>query len=120
MPSLVTWCAILALALAACSSSSASSGSPNGGACSGATACGGGLCAISQDFPQGYCTQGCQLANPSSCPGGSVCIDDVSGVPSDAGVTAICYQACALDTECTQQGFKCLEKASKKVCRNAL
>lgn len=73
---------------------------------------------MSQDFPSGYCTQGCELGNPSSCPAGSVCIDDASGVPADAGVTAICYEACQTNSDCGQAGFACLEKASQMVCRN--
>ena len=107
----------VALVLVACSSSS-SSNVPNGGACGDAAACSGGLCAQSQDFPSGYCTQGCTLGDPTSCPAGSVCIDDASGVPASAGVSAICYQSCQSDADCTRPGYKCLEKANNLVCRN--
>lgn len=106
------------LVLAACSDSTSSSAGTTGSTCTNSANCGGGLCAKSNDFPNGYCTQGCTLGDPTTCPSGSVCIDDASGVPADAGVKAVCYQACQTDTNCTIPGFKCLEKASKLVCRN--
>ena len=102
---------------AACSSSS-SSGTTTGGGCTDNASCNGRVCVISPDFPSGYCSQGCQLSNPSSCPNGTVCIDDASGVPADAGITAVCYQSCALSSDCTRAGYACLEKASHLVCRN--
>lgn len=112
-------CVLAVTGLGACASGSDTAPAPTGGACSSSASCGAtGVCATSQDFPNGYCTRGCALANPSSCPNGSVCIDDASGVPSDAGVSAICYQSCQNDADCTQPGFKCLEKASKRVCRS--
>ena len=110
--------ALLGTLTAACSSSSSSSGTTTGGACTGNASCNGGVCVVSPDFPSGYCTQGCQLTNPSSCPNGSVCIDDSSGVPADAGITAVCYQSCTLSAGCTRAGYACLEKASHLVCRN--
>lgn len=103
---------------AACSDSTANGGGTTGSTCTSGASCAGGVCAKSQDFPNGYCTQGCKLTDPSTCPAGSVCIDDASGVPADAGITAVCYQACQSDANCTLPGFKCLEKASKMVCRN--
>lgn len=107
------------LVLAACSSTSNGDSAPaNGASCTDQQACAGGLCVQSQDFPGGYCTQGCTLSNPSTCPSGSVCIDDVSGVPVDAGITSMCYQACQSDAECTRAGYKCLEKANHLVCRS--
>lgn len=104
----------------ACSgtSSGVSSGTANGGACTSEQTCAGGICVQSQDFPGGYCTRGCTLSDPSTCPGGSVCIDDVSGVPADAGVSAICYQTCQVDADCGRAGYRCLEKANHMVCRN--
>src|SRR5512138_809007 len=101
-------------AFIACSSSS--SDAPTGGSCSTSASCGTGICLHSNDFPNGYCSQGCDLANASSCPSGSVCIDDASGAPPDAGVTAVCYQSCTQTSDC-QTGLACLEKSSKKVCR---
>jgi hypothetical protein len=109
---------VATLVLAACSDSTSSSAGTTGSTCTTSTSCGGGLCATSNDFPNGYCTQGCTLGDPASCPSGSVCIDDASGVPADAGVKAVCYQACQTDANCSIPGFKCLEKASKLVCRN--
>jgi hypothetical protein len=93
-------------------------GTPAGSGCTGSSTCGGGVCLQSQDFPGGYCSQGCQVSNPSSCPGGSVCIDDPSGAPADAGVTAVCYQSCTSNSDCTRAGFSCLEKAGHMVCRH--
>lgn len=119
IPSYFALVVAVAVTAVACSSSDSSAGTPVGGTCSSSATCGsGGVCATSQDFPNGYCTRGCQLSNAASCPSGSVCIDDASGVPADAGVSAICYQSCTSDADCQQQGFKCLEKASKKVCRH--
>jgi hypothetical protein len=108
------------LLFVACSgaSSSSPSSTANGASCSSAATCSGGLCAQSQDFPSGYCTEACTLSDPASCPTGSVCIDDASGVPADAGVSSICYQACGSDADCTRPGYKCLEKANHLVCRN--
>jgi hypothetical protein len=114
--SLILFCVFAAFEVS-CGSSDGG-GAPAGGTCSANSACSGGICAVSQDFPSGYCTQGCQLSNPSSCPSGSVCIDDVSGVPADAGVTAICYQGCQTTADCGRPGFACLEKANRLVCRN--
>lgn len=102
-------------ALCACSSDS-NSGTATGGGCSTSDQCGTGLCLRSADFPNGYCSQGCDLGNPSSCPSGSTCIDDASGAPADAGVRAVCYQTCGSTSDC-QSGLACLEKSSKKVCR---
>jgi len=58
------------------------------------------------------------VTDPSGCPSGSACIDDVSGVPADAGIKAICYQTCVSDGDCGRLGYKCLEKANHRVCRN--
>ncbi len=110
----------LGLALVACSSGGSGgtgAGSPGSG-CSSSSSCNGGVCAQSQDFPGGYCTQGCTLNDPNSCPAGSVCIDDASGVPPGSGITAVCYQSCNSDADCTRAGYKCLEKANHMVCRN--
>ena len=111
---------VLGLGLIACSSSSSSSsGTATGGGCTTSATCSGGICVTSPDFPSGYCTQGCQLANAASCPSGSVCIDDASGAPPDAGVTAICYQSCQQTSDCGgRAGYACLEKSSHMVCRN--
>jgi hypothetical protein len=110
----------LGILVSACgSSSSSSSGATNGGSCTTNAACAGGICVTTKDFPSGYCTQGCQLANPTSCPSGSVCIDDASGVPADAGISAICYQSCQTTADCGgRTGYACLEKSSHLVCRN--
>jgi hypothetical protein len=89
-----------------------------GGTCGSSDDCAGGICAVSQDFPSGYCTQGCELGEASSCPSGSVCIDDVSGVPASANVTAICYRSCQTTADCARAEFECLEKANELVCRN--
>src|SRR5512142_267203 len=99
-------------------SSDSSGGTPTGSSCRTSADCAGGICAISQDFPSGYCTKGCDLTNASSCPAGSVCIDDSSGVPADAGVKAICYATCQTAADCARTGFACLEKANHLVCRN--
>ncbi len=109
---------VVVVGLAACSSSSSSSNATQaGGSCSDSSQCAGGICVHSQDFPNGYCTQGCSLSDPSSCPAGSVCIDDASGVPQDAGVSAVCYQTCQTNADC-RSGYACLEKANHMVCRN--
>lgn len=117
--------ALLVSVLGACSGSASTVGpgggagtTQTGGSCGAASACSGGVCATSGDFPAGYCTQGCTLGDPSTCQAGSVCIDDASGAPADAGIKALCYQSCATDADCTRAGYKCLEKASHKVCRN--
>jgi len=102
--------------VAACSSSS--SASSTGSGCATSTDCSGGLCVVSADFVGGYCTKGCTLNDPSSCPQGSVCIDDASGVPADAGITAVCYQSCSTSADCGRAGYACLEKANHLVCRN--
>jgi hypothetical protein len=103
----------------ACGGNSATAGgTQNGGGCSSGGSCAGGVCATSADFPGGYCTTGCSLADATSCPNGSVCIDDASGTPADAGLTAICYQSCTTNADCTRAGYKCLEKAGHMVCRN--
>jgi hypothetical protein len=113
---------LVAATIVACSGESSSTSgtgaTPTGGSCGQGASCSGGICATSQDFPSGYCTQGCDLGNPSSCTSGTVCIDDASGAPADAGIKALCYQSCTSDTDCTRTGYKCLEKASHKVCRN--
>lgn len=111
--------------LAACSGASSSSVSsssgatPTGGGCASADTCSGGICAQSADFPSGYCTQGCSPSDPSSCPAGSVCIDDASGAPPEAGVKSLCYQSCQTAADCTRAGYSCLEKANHLVCRNS-
>ncbi len=110
----------LSLALVACGSSGsggAGVGQPGSG-CATSANCAGGVCATSQDFPGGYCTQGCSLTDPNSCPAGSVCIDDASGVPPDSGIAAVCYQSCNSNADCTRPGYQCLEKANHMVCRN--
>ena len=120
------WMVVLGLAfgtVVACSGSDSSVGAgggatPTGGSCAQGIGCSGGICATSGDFPSGYCTQACTLTDPSTCQTGSVCIDDASGAPADAGVKALCYQSCTSDADCTRVGYKCLEKASHKVCRN--
>ena len=110
---------ILCVHMVACGSSSTSSNTtPTGGPCTSNAACAGGVCATSQDFPSGYCTIGCQLADPSGCPSGSVCIDDASGVPVDSGISAVCYQTCQNNSDCARAGYACLEKANHLVCRN--
>ena len=101
-----------------CACSSSSSAPSTGSGCASSADCGGGLCVVSQDFVGGYCTKGCSLADPSSCPAGSVCIDDASGVPADAGISAVCYQSCRTSADCTRPGYACLEKANHMVCRN--
>ena len=98
--------------------SSESNVTSTGDHCTSGTSCASGICAVSSDFPSGYCTQGCRLADSSSCPAGSACIDDVSGVPADAGIKAICYQTCMTDADCGRLGYRCLEKANHLVCRN--
>lgn len=123
---IIGWSAAVALTvgiLASCAGSDGSVGAgagatPTGGSCGTASSCSGGICATSGDFPSGYCTQGCNLGDPSTCPSGSVCIDDASGAPADAGVKALCYQSCAGNADCTRAGYKCLEKANHMVCRN--
>lgn len=77
----------------------------------------GGLCLQSTDFPSGSCSQGCNPSNASSCPQGSVCIDDASGAPADAGVSAVCYQSCTTAADCGRTGYSCPEKSSQLVCR---
>lgn len=106
---------LVALGLGACAPGNAA-----GGECSASGACSGGVCLQSQDFPGGYCTRACQVNDPSSCPSGSVCIDDPSGAPADAGVNAVCYQTCTTNSDCTRSGYACLEKAGHMVCRRAL
>ncbi len=91
-------------------------GGSTGDSCSSAGGCGGGVCLQSSDFPGGYCSQACNLSDPSSCPGGSVCIDDASGAPS--GTKAVCYKTCKTNSDCSRPGFACLEKANQLVCRN--
>ncbi len=105
------------LAPVACGSGSSPIASTGGG-CTTSSDCASGLCVESADFPSGYCSQGCTLADPASCPGGSVCIDDASGVPADAGISAVCYHSCTQDADCTRAGYRCLEKANHMVCRN--
>lgn len=108
----------LALVAGGCSSSGSGGSAPSGSGCATTADCTGGVCATSQDFPGGYCTQGCSLTDPNSCPAGSVCIDDASGVAPDSGITAVCYQACNSNADCTRSGYQCLEKANHLVCRN--
>lgn len=110
----------LGLAAVACGSSGSGIGAPapNGGGCVVSADCASGVCAKSQDFPGGYCTQGCSVTDPNSCPLGSVCIDDASGVPPNSGITAVCYQACNSNADCMRAGYQCLEKANHMVCRN--
>jgi hypothetical protein len=110
----------LGFSLVACGSSGSGgmgTAQPGGGCASGGD-CASGLCAKSQDFPGGYCTQGCSLTDPNSCPAGSVCIDDASGVPPNSGISAVCYQTCNSNTDCTRAGYQCLEKSNHMVCRN--
>ncbi|MDP1827068.1 MAG: hypothetical protein Q8L48_27590 [Archangium sp.] len=70
---------------------------------------------ISPDFPSGYCTQACTLGAASGCPSSSVCIDDASGTPADAGIKSVCYQSCKASTDCGS-GYTCREKAGQQVC----
>lgn len=95
-----------------------SSATSVGGGCGSSGDCAGGLCLTSADFPSGYCSQACTPATPSSCPSGSVCIDDASGAPADAGITGVCYQSCTTTADCGRTGYACLEKSSHLVCRN--
>lgn len=111
----------LGLGLVACGGSGsgyAGGPAPTGGSCTTNAGCTGGVCAQSQDFPGGYCTQGCSLTDPSSCPAGSVCINDASGVPANSGITSVCYQTCTSNAGCLRPGYQCLEKANHMVCRN--
>ena len=109
---------LASLALPACGSGGSGGAAQTGGGCTTNADCATGLCVKSQDFPGGYCSQGCTLNDPASCPTGSVCIDDASGVPADAGISAVCYQACNSNADCARAGYACLEKASHMVCRN--
>jgi hypothetical protein len=103
---------VLPLSIAvACSSSTA-----NGGSCTKSSECAGDVCMVSADFPAGYCTQACSLTDPSTCPSGSVCIDDASGTPAGSGIKSVCYQSCTTNTDCTN-GYSCKEKAGKMVCK---
>ena len=111
----------LTFALVACGSSGSGgaggAGQPGSG-CATSANCAGGVCAQSQDFPGGYCTLGCSINDPNSCPPGSVCINDASGVPPNSGISSICYQTCNSNADCTRAGYQCLEKANHLVCRN--
>lgn len=89
---------------------------PAGSACTRGADCPGSVCLISPDFPSGYCTQACTLGMASTCPSGSVCIDDASGTPADAGIKSVCYQACKAASDCSE-GYRCSEKAGQLVCR---
>ena len=102
---------VASLSIAACSSSA-----PAGGACTKGGECAGNVCMISPDFPSGYCTQACTLGDPSTCPAGSVCIDDASGTPAGSGIKSVCYQACKVNTDCGA-GYACKEKAGQLVCK---
>lgn len=104
----------LLLSLLACLSLFACS-APAGGSCTQSSECAGQVCLISPDFPSGYCTQACTLGAPSSCPSSSVCIDDASGTPADAGIKSVCYQSCKVSTDCGS-GYACREKAGQQVC----
>ncbi len=106
----------IATAVAACGSPASEVGA-SGASCTEAKDCSGSVCLTSKDFPGGYCSQGCKKGDPSSCPSGSVCIDDASGAPK--GVEAVCYKTCDRDADCGRTGYGCREKADKKVCRDA-
>jgi hypothetical protein len=106
-------CASLLALGTACSSATAV-----GGGCATSGDCASGLCLQSSDFPSGYCSQGCTPGNAASCPTGSVCIDDASGAPADAGISAVCYQSCTTTADCGRTGYACLEKSGLLVCRN--
>ena len=70
----------------------------------------------SADFPSGYCTKSCTLGDTTTCPSGSVCIDDASGTPAGSGIKSVCYQSCKVNTDCTN-GYSCKEKAGQLVCK---
>jgi hypothetical protein len=106
----------LLLALVAASIMFTACSPPAGSACTRSSDCAGNVCLISADFPSGYCTQACALGTASACPPGSVCVDDASGTPADAGIKSVCYQACKAAADCGE-GYACKEKAGQLVCR---
>ena len=94
-----------------------SGGTAAGGSCDKSSDCAGDVCMKSADFPAGYCTQACNLNDPSTWPSGSVCIDDASGTPAGSGIKSVCYQACNKIGDDCGNGYTCREKAGKLVCK---
>jgi Cys-rich repeat protein len=77
-----------------------------GDMCSEATDCPGGTCLSSRmtltgntELPGGYCSGRC--IEDAHCGEGGVCL------PSLLGGAGSCYQACAEDSECTRDGYRC-------------
>ena len=63
-----------------------------------------------QGFPDGYCSEWCDLA-ANDCSGDGVCAN--IGLPS---VNGVCLDGCLLDSDC-RPGYACLDKGySSKVC----
>jgi hypothetical protein len=74
-----------------------------GHACSMDSDCAGGTCATSiamATYPDGYCSGRC--LSDKNCGAGGVCLPPTTGTGAGA-----CYAACASDTECTREGYRC-------------
>lgn len=69
------------------------------------------ICLISkQGFPDGYCSEWCDL-NINDCPGDGVCAN--IGLPS---VNGVCLDGCVTDSDC-RPGYSCIDKGlSNTVC----
>ena len=102
---------VASLSIVACSGATAA-----GGSCTKSGDCAGNVCMLSADFPSGYCTQACTLGVASTCPSGSVCVDDASGAPAGSGIKSVCYQSCKVNADCGN-GYACKEKAGQLVCK---
>jgi hypothetical protein len=76
-------------------------GATVGDACTVPADCGDRLC-IQRDYtPGGYCSMQCVLSDRSTCPAGSVCIDEGAG-----GNINACFRECDSDGDC-RAGYVC-------------
>jgi len=83
-----------------------------GDPCTSASDCAGQLCLNRVELPGGYCSKGCVVNEPDSCPAGSVCYQHgaQNNVPS-------CFRTCAKNEDC-RNNYTCqvLDGAESPVC----
>ena len=82
------------LLLAAC-------GTTIGDPCTTNEQCGGQICINQSYTPGGYCSRQCTLADPRTCPSGSVCIRDGQARDNPA-----CFHVCRAQPDC-RTGYVC-------------
>ncbi len=98
-------------------------GSQIGDACTTQKDCPGGSCINDLYAPGGYCSKGCDPAQVTPCPDGSVCVRAAaSGNTGGTGAGAprsysTCLQSCDQPADC-RDGYECrvVEGSARAVC----